>query len=488
MSYVSLIKNIPEFLSQPTGIAAIASVGIHGAIALIVPLMPVDSNQPKESSPQKTVGVLELSQVDQSRLPQTPDTNKVALQPQLPLLQNQFPQQPQLNTTPNFNTQTTVLPPLPPPINTPSSLPPLATIPENYRIPSLPQRQPLRVSRSRNFQFSDSTFNPANNKFARVTPDSFDNKDIVPESSKPVTVDKLPELSGAELPNNLPSTPPVAPSVTPLATSPGTVTPDSNQANTQLSNDAAKLTPITKNPQLGEDLAVANPSIPKVEQGNTPNVPNLPANLRENGEIAQVSSYQNLRKALEQQYPNSQEKAVIRSIIPTEKPGLDRTLLGVLVVDTEGKVLDIKFQDRSVPPELQLRTRQYFVRNTPKSDNQISRYPFSLRFQHGATVTDETSQQKTPGVVIPNSGTTTNPSVNNKQPAPQPEATSAPVPQVQTDKKQPASTPNAKPSSEQTVKKDDLSSSLESGQELIQKLQNLREARQQKQNSQSSNE
>lgn len=474
MSYVSLIKNIPEFLSQPTGIAAIASVGIHGAIALIVPLMPVDSNQPQEPSPQKTVGVLELSQVDPSRLPQTPDTNTVALQPQLPLLQNQFPQQPQLNTIPNLNTQTTVLPPLPPPINTPLSLPPLATIPQNYRIPSLPQRQPLRVSRSRSFRFDDSTFNPTNNKFARVTPSTFDNKDIVPESSKPLAVDKLPELSAGELPNNLPPTPPA------------TVTPDSNPANTQLSNDAAKLTPITKTPQLGDDLAVATPSIPKLEQGNTPNVPNLPAKLGENGEIAQVNSYESLRKALEQQYPNSQEKAVIRSIIPTEKPGLDRTLLGVLVVDTEGKVLDIKFQDRSVPPELQLRTRQYFVRNTPKSDKQISRYPFSLRFQHGATVTDETSQEKDPGVVIPDSGTTNNPGVNNNQPAPQPEATSAPVPQVQTDKKQPVSTPSVKPSSEQTVKKDDKSSSLESGQELIQKLQNLREARQQKQNSQSS--
>ena len=44
MSYVSVLKSIPEILGQPTGIAAIASLGIHGAIALIVPLMPIDSN------------------------------------------------------------------------------------------------------------------------------------------------------------------------------------------------------------------------------------------------------------------------------------------------------------------------------------------------------------------------------------------------------------------------------------------------------------
>ncbi|NJR19781.1 MAG: hypothetical protein HC785_31730 [Calothrix sp. CSU_2_0] len=35
MSYVSFLKNIPEVLTQPTGIAALASLGIHGAIAFI---------------------------------------------------------------------------------------------------------------------------------------------------------------------------------------------------------------------------------------------------------------------------------------------------------------------------------------------------------------------------------------------------------------------------------------------------------------------
>jgi len=111
MSYVSLLKNIPDILGQPTGIAAIASLGIHGAIALIVPLMPVDANKSNESSP-KSVGVLELSQADQSRLPQSVDPNQVGLQAQLPL-QSQFPQQPQLGNIPSFNNQTAILPPYP---------------------------------------------------------------------------------------------------------------------------------------------------------------------------------------------------------------------------------------------------------------------------------------------------------------------------------------------------------------------------------------
>ena len=80
MSYVSIFKNIPEILSQPTGIAAIASLGIHGAIALIVPLMPVNTSASSKADSPKAVGLMELSTADQSRLPQPPSTSQVALQ------------------------------------------------------------------------------------------------------------------------------------------------------------------------------------------------------------------------------------------------------------------------------------------------------------------------------------------------------------------------------------------------------------------------
>lgn len=486
MSYVSLLKNIPELLSQPTGIAAIASLGIHGAIALIVPLMPVDSNQPKDSSSQKKVGVLELSQADQSRLPQSPDTNQVALQAQLPLLQNQFPQQPPLNNPPGLDAQTTVLPPLPPPVAPPLSLPPIATLPQNYGVAPLPQSQPLRISPRRNLRFDDSGFNAANNKFTPVTPPSFDNQETVPATSKPLPVDKLPELSAAQIPNDLPDNLPA-------------VTPNSNvnPATTQPSSDAAQVAPIEpqvapvgKTPKVGDNLAFADQSIPKWQQGSTPNVPNLPFKQTEQTEIAQVDSYARLRTALQQQYPNSQEKAVIRSTISTDKQGLEGTVLGVLVVDAEGKVLDIQFQDRSVSPELQLKTRQYFTQNAPKGDKQISRYPFSLSFQHNSGNSDAASQDKTPAVVLPKPGAT--PAVNDAQPTTTPAVTPKPLPKLQINRNQPqttAPTPTpaatVKPSTESTVDKDELSSSVESGQELIRKLQKLRETQQQRQSSNS---
>nr|MCF4970754.1 hypothetical protein [Nostoc sp. CMAA1605] len=167
----------------------------------------------------------------------------------------------------------------------------------------------------------------------------------------------------------------------------------------------------------------------------------------------------NLRKTLQQQYPNSEEKAVIRNTITTEKPGLDGIVLGVLVVDTQGKPLDIYFQDRSIAPELQQKAKAYFAANTPKGDKQISRYPFNLRFQYNSSNTTQTNSDKTPAVVIPNSGNNSNP--NN----PQSETSTVTV-----------------PSSEQTTGSDNSSSTSKPSKELIRQLQNLRDSRQKKPN------
>ena len=130
MSYVSLLKNIPDILSQPAGIAAIASVGIHGAIAFILPLMPVDSSKStKQVSSNKPVGLVQLSQADQNRLPQIPGTSQVALKPQVPL--------------PNFATQPTQLAALPPTLSgSQMMLAPIPQTPNNYPSPLY-----LKVSR-----------------------------------------------------------------------------------------------------------------------------------------------------------------------------------------------------------------------------------------------------------------------------------------------------------------------------------------------------
>lgn len=434
MSYVSMLKNIPEILSQPTGIAAIASLGIHGAIALIVPLMPVDSSKSQASS-KKSVGVLELSQADQSRLPQTPDNPQVALQSQFPL-QGQFPTQPQLNPS-NLDTQSGVLPPLPPPSSTAVTLPPLSTTPQDYRLARLPQG--LQIIPRKSLGFNSSGFNIANRKFNSPTP-NFTNREIPPvETTKPLNVDELPKLNSAKLPDELVN------SQSPNFSEP----PSAAIAN----NNTAQplLPPLGQTPKTANDLAAALKTSNQIS-------------------LAQLNSYANLRKTVEQEYPNSQEKTVIRTTIPTDKADLEGTVLGFLVVDPEGKVLDIKFQERSVSPELQSKARQYFAINTPKADKETSRYPFSLRFQGNSTTNGARPETK-PAMVIPKPLST--PTANDNQPVVLPGITTKPLPEPTT---------VIKPSSESTDNQDERSPSVKSGQDLLEKL---REARQQKPSSNS---
>ncbi len=128
MSYASFLKNVPEILSQPTGIAAIASLGIHGAIAFILPLMPVESSKTtKEATTQNksSVGLSELSSNEQSRIPQKLPTTQPGIQSQLPPLPTQIaglPSQQQL--PPTITGAPTVLPPTPPTGSIGSLVPP----------------------------------------------------------------------------------------------------------------------------------------------------------------------------------------------------------------------------------------------------------------------------------------------------------------------------------------------------------------------------
>ncbi len=134
MSYASLIKTLPEMRSS-TGKAFLASLGIHGLLWVVLPVLPFDS-KPVESQLQRTVGLIELTPAEQSRLPQV--STQV--------------------TIPPVATQPSVLPPLPPSSLPPSVLPPLppppvlnlppAGVPPVYNYPlraSLPQPQSIQV-------------------------------------------------------------------------------------------------------------------------------------------------------------------------------------------------------------------------------------------------------------------------------------------------------------------------------------------------------
>ncbi|MCC5639069.1 hypothetical protein LC593_25205 [Nostoc sp. CHAB 5844] len=473
MSYVSLLKNIPEILSQPTGIAAIASIGIHGAIALIVPLMPVDPNKPKETASAKSVGILELSQADQNRLPQTPGTPQFAGQPQLP----RFPQQQQLALQPqvppaNLGGQTTVLPPLPPSSYTQPVLPYLPKTPNNYRVSSLPTRQSLQIPKQ-DFQFDNSGFKAGSQKFTASVP-NFDDKPVVPETSQPLPVERLPELPPAKIPPELLNSPiPTPASSSSITAANSRITPQPIQPDNNIAVTPNRIpeTGIAQTPKAGDNTTSSAASLLPI------NTPNLPTKAPNQTLIAQVQSYQELRKALQQQYPNSQDKGVIRDTVSVSKTGMEGTVLGFLVVDPDGKVLDIKFQDKLLSPALQLKARQYFNANAKslKVDKTISLYPFSLRFQESSKTAGDIPQpiQAQPVITQPVTGNKPAiiPAGNSSQLKPTPAVTATPLFSPADNNVQPT------PSSTPITNGNQLSSSQKPDRQLIQKLRDVKEKR-----------
>ncbi|MBD0385291.1 MAG: hypothetical protein ICV54_01840 [Nostoc sp. C3-bin3] len=466
MSYVSLFKNIPEILSQPIGIAAIASLGIHGAIAMIVPLMPMESNKPNETASSKTVGLLELSEADQSRLPQNPP--QIGLQ-QLP------PIAPLSN--PNFNAQT-VLPPLASPPSSQLVMPPLPPSSNNYQVSSLPTRQSLRMIPSNNLRFDASKFdsskyNNSGAKFSQPVP-RVDVSDTKYEPPKPLAVNRLPELQSQKIPDDIlqnaqsPSLSDTSPinasaiNTSPITTAQGNTAPQM----TQSVNNASRISQSSLINSLKQASRAGDSS--NLIRATTSQASDLSGKGTELA-IAQLDSYANLRKEVQQKYPNAEQKPVIRQTLATDKPNLEGDVLGVLVVDPDGKVLDIKFQDKLVSRELQSEAREYFNKQSPKGDKRISSYPFNLRFQNNTSSTTGTTQLSAPGInnnqLTPSPADTSKPfpelRIRNNQPTPSSTATPKPFPELQIRNNQltPSSAATPKPFPELQIRNNQLTPS-----------------------------
>lgn len=387
MSYVSLLKNLPEILSQPTGIAAIASLGIHGAIALIVPLMPVNSNKSSETDTAKAVGLMELSPADQNRLPQTPGTSEVALQPpQLPL-QQQLPPA-------SFDPQSITLPPLQPDLTSQPVLPPIPASQANYNLSYLPRRLPVQKFSRNDFRTQVSNYRPRTTFSGSASP-FVDDIDAKIKETQPLNVNRLPEVQAD---NKLPDEPlsnpsPDAIDIGSTTTAQG-ITP---QQRGLLADNSIQIAENSPSKIAGEQsiqdkrqLISATPNTAK----NQPVLSSSDSQAKKREELmANLNSYNNLRQKIQQEYPNAKEKPVIRESVSTDKRTMEGTVLGRLVVDTDGKVLDIKFQDGSVAPELQSQTRAFFNANPPKGEQRISSYPFQLRFKNTG---DRNQTSKTP--------------------------------------------------------------------------------------------
>ena len=456
MSYGSLLKNIPEILSQPTGIAAIASLGIHGAIALIVPLMPVNSSPSSKTESPKAVGLMELSAADQSRLPQAPNTSQVALQqPQLPLQQ-------QLPGVALGNLSTTY-PGLQPGLSSQSVLPVIPSSPTNYNLSYLPSRQSIQRLTGNNLQTEMSRFQARSTYTPSASPfvNNLDHRIREPES---LGINRLPEVRQN---NEIPGEPLNNPSAEPIDIGSTTAAGISPPQTVESENNAVKIA------QSREKLAFSDNSTGKLPETLTSQ--SELKSKRTEQLLAKLNSYNDLRQNIRKEYPNIKEKGVIRETISTNTPEMEGTVLGRLVVDSDGKVLDIKFQEGTESPKLQSKVREFFSANPPQADKHLtSSYAFQLKFQNNPnpsrvsskiqpSVTpnaDKVSQPQTQTSVIPNSQKVSQPQTQNTNNPPE-------TPSINT----------LKPVSSPTQNSDSPAASTDSNQKLIQKLRQIKEER-----------
>ena len=424
MSYVSLLKNIPEFLSQPTGIAVLASLGIHGAIAFLLPLAPVDSKPKQQVASAKPVGLVELNQAEQKRLPQA-STPQVALQP--------VPLQPQVPPLPSFANQQATLPPLPPASSTQLILPPLPKSSTNLSIASLPKGQSLGVLPKRDFQINP--INSPNLRTAATQPSARFNEDVKLGESKPLPPANMPELQAATtpvnlppnymsaspsvpvpalppsnmqalqarmpagmsrsnlpalqaatMPANLPGTPsPLLSDTTPTATGYRNTTPttQAGSGTPEIAQNQQLIAPIAETPQTRDRLALAGSNLLRSPLQSTPNIPGLLSTPRESG-IAKTTTFGDQFNQVKQQYPNLETKVPIAETINTNA-GREGKVEGGLVVDAEGKVESVNFLNNSVSSDLKTAAREhlreYFQNNPTQANGKPKYYPFSLSFR-----------------------------------------------------------------------------------------------------------
>jgi hypothetical protein len=405
MSYVSLLKNIPEFLSQPTGIAALASLGIHGVIAFVMPLMPVESSSKQSTSKPKTVGLVELNQAEMNRLPQT-GTPQIALPTQAAIL----PQVPPPNLLPQ---STPALPPLPPLSGTTSNstLPPLPNS-TNVSIPALPKSQSFKIASASDYQIRPSysqqvqpyqtpkvslgeakplTSSPIPYRVPPVQGASWKEQQEIINNSAPLTPDQMPLPADGNMPSQ--------------AVQPGTEAPSASPYK--------PLIPLGETPKVDHSIALGPQTEQLPQQGSSADVPGLPSTASQEMSRRTTSSTDRFL-AVKGQYPNIETRLPLSATV-NSKVAQDGNVEGDLVINSQGQVEAINFNDNSISSELKTATRQYFkeyFQNNPASSNGKPKYyPFNIAFKSSSDV----SKPETIQEIVPPSSTTPIQASSNSQ-------------------------------------------------------------------------
>jgi hypothetical protein len=419
MSYASFLKNVPEILSQPTGIAALASLGIHGAIAFIMPLMPVESNKTKQATATtKPIALSQLSTSEQSRIPGKAPTNQPGIQTQLPPLPNQIsslPTQQQLPLgipgtsgtpiLPGTTGTTTVLPPAPPAGSNSTAFPPLSRA-SGFGVATLPKGTALQKFNRKDLAIDPSRYSSSPTISSRIT-------STIPEtrsyssnmgygqsrSSRPERLSDLP--SGT--PTNVPVSPP------PLAAGDMAVPPVENSLNNSQNNQVVRpdqyIAPVDKNPtfsrggnfniaastplptfqpQSGGMIDSVNNSSGAVQpgvsgvapQGSTPSSSSVGTSQTLASAQAQVYSQ------FKNEYPQGQLRRPVD--LTMDKTKLESDVNIALTMDREEKIADFRFLgDAAKMPfdkqqAIRERLQQYFKENPTSTNGKGALFSFRI--------------------------------------------------------------------------------------------------------------
>ncbi|MGB3203429.1 MAG: energy transducer TonB [Crinalium sp.] len=288
MSYFPSSQNLPELLHNPSAIAALISIGIHGLLALSLPTLSAASKE-EEQNIRRSVEVVALTPTEQARLPQTTSLP--------PLTTNTQP----LPLTPPITSLPTV-PLLPPPGNYSSNIP-LIQLPPIYRedtpppVPRLPPRplitpippeRRLQIRRqiSPQFKIDDQPFN-ALREFPQ--PDVKETEAPSSENTEPKTEVQPDNSSQPQVTDTTPE-PQTTPEPTPIAQQPqpqpqATVEPSQQEItrNETGTTDEAALRNITAwaaKPRDGQDQDLGQSFVDllaKLQKGEAPRIPFSPA-------------------------------------------------------------------------------------------------------------------------------------------------------------------------------------------------------------------
>lgn len=257
MSYWSFIKSLPIVLRQPTGIATLASVGVHGLLWVVLPILPL-SSKTTESEAQRPVQLVELTPAEQSRLPSFA-APQISLPP-LPKTTNLFPSLPSLqssNSLPSASSSPYNIPLFPPP-------------PSGFSLsPALPLPAPVGVPTTQiPIPDTPSTSEAPRSLGRNIGPEDLSGLDKIQQNSQALQSQNLPQFPSLEAfaPENF--TPPP----TPPSTTEPTTPPSESPTNSPTPNNPPEQTPPpTPTPALPEGTEqAAAPTTPPPTPGARP--------------------------------------------------------------------------------------------------------------------------------------------------------------------------------------------------------------------------